>query len=250
MTEKKTHETTPTAIPTIGNGEKPKSTTRRWEDAKRRKFSDEKIAEIEAKADSTLCEKAAKKIETTPILHILPTHTDAQIEARYMGYVQGVKATASKTVENLQKKAAEPVGKASALRTQALQEFVTKRARQISDIERRMTKARQKLVSLRLRLLSDAEKEAETAVENARKAFKAAVRPIEDGLEVAIRAVANDAGIKIAAASAEFEPLFKATVAKRIEEERKAKEVKAAVEAAKAANDNAEKPLVEVAKSA
>jgi uncharacterized protein YjiS (DUF1127 family) len=226
--EKKT-ETTPTTTPPIGNGEKPKKTGK----------------------------KEPERIETTPILKILPTHTDTQIEARYMGYVQGVKATASKTVEDLQKKAAEPVGKEAAVRAQAIEQARTGKAHKISDIERRMTKARQKLDSLRRRLLSDAGKEAEDATEAARKAFKSAVRPIEDGLEVAIRAVANDAGIKINAASAEFEPLFKAAVAKRIEEERKAKEAaeqaKKIAEEAKAAasvvaaNDNAEKPLVKAA---
>ena len=198
-------------------------------------------------------EKNATTSKGTPILGLLPTHSDAEVSARYQGYVQGVKATASKTVDKLQAEAAKPVAAAEKARAKKVSDASSAKRSKISDIERRMTKARQKLDSLRRRLLDEAKAAYVRETDDARTNFKETVKPIEAGLEVSIRAVAEDTATKITAASAEFGPVFEAAAARRSEAERVAKELQDKIkeDVARAAAEKAaageEKPLVAVA---
>lgn len=180
-------------------------------------------------------EEKQQTLETTPILGILPTHTEAQIEARFRGYVQGVNASAMEATSKAQKEAAAQVGEAHRKKAEALVDAQVVKQREVSAIEARFKKLREQLEGQYRSELDRVELDHVLAKVEADKAFSAAAKPVEDTLEVKIRAIANDAAVKIAGASAEFTPVYEAAKAKRIAAEKAKKEAEAIVAAARTA---------------
>jgi hypothetical protein len=170
-------------------------------------------------------EKSTKK---TPILGLVGNETEAVIEAYYAGYVQGVKDEAKKALDGLQRKMAEPVGKAHKTKLQAMTDASAEKHRRESAMAEEFRRRRE--------ALAGEERSAQDALsiwyrderDAVIRAFQEIVRPLEASIEVHARALAADASTKITKAGVEFSSAHEAAKARRLEAERVARETVAA----------------------
>ena len=93
-------------------------------------------AVVEHRSDD---ETKPERVRTTPILGLHPAHSEAQIESRYLGYVQGVRKEADERALVAQKEAAEPVAKAAKVKEDQIKTAKRQRECAEQEIERRHT---------------------------------------------------------------------------------------------------------------
>lgn len=186
---------------------------------------------------------------STPILGLLPLHSEAEIEARYLGYVQHVRQEADENILKLQKKASEPISKADAEKKAALAEARKQHKARVDEIEHKHREILKAAKANRQRKLDKAQNALDKALESAGEAFSAVAGPAAETLKIQLRAVSNDIANKLELAGKEFTPAFSAAQAKRIKaqaEEKARKEAEAAMKAQiEVANENQEEKILE-----
>jgi hypothetical protein len=190
-----------------------------------------------------------ERVRTTPILGLHPSHTEAQIEARYVGFVQGRRKEADETALRLQKEAVDPISKATKAKNDALMLAKIAHEKEMQLIERKHIEALRRLKALRISRLDKAQNEFVLARDKAKRVFDSVAGPAGAKLEVLLTAVANDLANKIIDAGKEYTPAMSEAKARRLEaeakdrarKEREAEElaaVKAAAKAAQAEKDD------------
>jgi hypothetical protein len=185
------------------------------------------------------------QLKTTPILGLLPTHSEAEIDARYLGYVQGVQQEAAEATTKLHKTTAEPIAKAAQVRDASIAEA----RKAFENKERGAEQKYQRLLkALKTTLASRKQKNKnalDAALAAARKTFSDVAIPAGEELKVQLFAVENNARIKLTNAGAEHTKAMSFAKARRLKAEAEEKAQKEAdealrksIEAEKAANEN------------
>jgi ribosomal protein L31E len=186
-------------------------------------------AVVEHRSDD---ETKPERVRTTPILGLHPAHSEAQIESRYLGYVQGVRKEADERALVAQKEAAEPVAKATKVKEDQNKAAKLQRECAEQEIERKHTKALQKLKSLRQSRLGKAKNVCTNTTLTAQQEFGNVAGPAAERLKVKLVHIANELSNKIIAAGKEYTPAKSRATALRqqAEAEEKARKEREAAE--------------------
>jgi len=175
----------------------------------------------------TIKAKGPKALVTTPMLGLLPTMTETQIEARFRGYAQGVRLEAAERAATCQRTAADKVGKAHSARTASIAAAQEERAAAEKSAEDKFREIVEEAKRKRQSRLAKAAHRFESVRDEVGKAFKGVVEPIEHQLGVELRAIAQDASNKIVLAGEEFAPMQEAAQDRRIAQEEATKKAAA-----------------------